>query len=598
MLGKIITSTLILLALQVVAISATIHVPGDKPTIQEGIDAASNGDTVLVAEGVYMENIDFKGKAITVKSSGAIENTIIDGGNPAVPGFGSVVTFKSGENTNSELNGFTIRNGSGTIDYFKDALGGGIYCNNSSPTIINNKITNNTAYGESGYGGGIYCYSSSPVIMLNIISENHALSDNSYWAYGGGIYCYDSNPIIINNMISKNDAKSEYGGEGGGILCDKSSPNIDNNIIVNNFAGCGCGVYCYDYSSPTINNNEIYNNKGEVGGGIYCYGYSSPIIDGNKIYDNITEYCGGILCEGYSMSNIVNNMVYGNKSEAYGGGIGVATYSTVTVTNNTVFDNHTDYEGGGIYVTGSTVTIANTIFWNNSAPEGPEIWIGEDWIPSTVTIDYSDIDGGLSSVHVEPNCTLLGKNALIDDDPLFDDSAAGNLHLTWLSPCVKRGTNNGAPSNDIDGDNRPFMGTVDMGADEYVGTHAMEADSFSISQSMGGTVNFYLHGSANNAFRNYIIFGSLTGTAPGTPLQGGYVTLPITWDNFTNIVLAYANTHPFTNFQSSLDANGEGTAALNLAPVSGAAGPTMYFAYALNSSWDFVSNPVAILITP
>src|ERR1700692_4766100 len=46
----------------------TIHVPIDQPTIQTAIDAASNGDTVLVADGTYKENADFKGKAITVTS--------------------------------------------------------------------------------------------------------------------------------------------------------------------------------------------------------------------------------------------------------------------------------------------------------------------------------------------------------------------------------------------------------------------------------------------------------------------------------------------------------------------------------------------------
>jgi polygalacturonase len=59
--------------------ATTIHVPADQPTIQSGINAASNGDTVLVAPGTYKENINFSGKAITLKSSGGARVTIIDG---------------------------------------------------------------------------------------------------------------------------------------------------------------------------------------------------------------------------------------------------------------------------------------------------------------------------------------------------------------------------------------------------------------------------------------------------------------------------------------------------------------------------------------
>src|SRR5690348_13107710 len=85
----------------------TIHVPTDQPTIQAAIDAANNGDTVLVSDGTYKENINFNGKAITVTSVHGASKTTIDGG-----GVNTVVLLVTNETAASVLNGFTITNGS------------------------------------------------------------------------------------------------------------------------------------------------------------------------------------------------------------------------------------------------------------------------------------------------------------------------------------------------------------------------------------------------------------------------------------------------------------------------------------------------------
>ena len=109
----------------IAGIAGIVRVPEDRPTIQAGIDAAVDGDTVLVAESTYFENINFKGKAIMVASyyvmdedTNYINNTIIDGSQHSHPDSGSVVYFISGEDTNSVLTGFTITGGSGTIGQF------------------------------------------------------------------------------------------------------------------------------------------------------------------------------------------------------------------------------------------------------------------------------------------------------------------------------------------------------------------------------------------------------------------------------------------------------------------------------------------------
>ena len=105
-----------------IGFSKTIHVPGDYTKIQEAIDAATDGDTVLVKPGTYVENIDFNGKAITVISDQGADVTVIDG-NQA----GSVVTFCSYEGQRSILVGFTIKNGKADIN------GGGSGANSHLP---------------------------------------------------------------------------------------------------------------------------------------------------------------------------------------------------------------------------------------------------------------------------------------------------------------------------------------------------------------------------------------------------------------------------------------------------------------------------------
>ena len=123
-----------------------INVPVDQPDIQAGINAASDGDTVLVADGIYIENINYLGKAITVAShfltdgdTSHIANTVIDGSQPSHPDSGAVVTFISGEDTTSVLAGFTITGGSGTV-IANGKYGGGIHIFNSTATIRNNII--------------------------------------------------------------------------------------------------------------------------------------------------------------------------------------------------------------------------------------------------------------------------------------------------------------------------------------------------------------------------------------------------------------------------------------------------------------------------
>jgi hypothetical protein len=252
-----------------------INIPADYHTIQQGIDAGADGDTVLVQPGTYYENINFNGHNIVLGSlflttgdTSYISQTIIDGDSA-----GSVVTFESGEDNTAVIAGFVMQNG------FGSARGGGISCINSNPTITYNHIRRNSSVGShlvDGTGGGIYCSYSDAVISHNIISENLALGLWT-WGLGGGIHCWTSNPTISDNSIFENHAGGEFG-MGGAISLLRSSPTINNNVMVSNSAlHWGGGIYCFE-SGPIIANNTLSDNSSWQGGAIYCEYTSNPII--------------------------------------------------------------------------------------------------------------------------------------------------------------------------------------------------------------------------------------------------------------------------------------------------------------------------------
>jgi len=132
---------------------------------------------------------------------------------------------------------------------------------------------------------------------------------------------------------------------------------------------------------------------------------------------------------------------------------------------------------------------------------------------------------------------------------------------------------------------------------DKLGKETLVADTYEIAQPTGGTVNLTLDAGPSHANRYYLILGSVTGTDPGFPLPGGYATLPLNWDVFTDFVLAFLNTPAFTGFLGTLDGSGRAAAQINAPPLPPATiGVILYFAYCLNNPFDFASNPVEIEI--
>ncbi len=403
--------------------AAVIKVPAQYPTIQAGIDAANDGDTVLVANGVYTgdgnRNIDFTGKAITLKSENGAEHCIIDC-QQANRGF----IFHSGEQAGSVVRGFTIQNG--------DDL--------------------------SGYGGGIHCEDhSSPTIIENIIKDNYSYR-------GGGIYCYDhASPIIRNNQIIGNSTYAE----GAGIMCDRyCSPQIEDNIIGHyhlydpnkNIAGSNGGaIYCNDFSAPLIRNNLITGNEANSGegGGIHCHNDSAPLI--------------------------TNNLIANNESSGNGAGIYCRGDSEPVIINCTIADNLSEADGGGLYSSYCSPTVASCIFYGNFAPYAPQIG-GYSVFP---TVNCSLVDGGYSGIDIIDADPLFVDGPWANYWPA-NLSPIGGYYLDPGSPCVDSGCTpmiTGTTRSDWAQDS----GVVDMGFHYPLQAIWNQPEIFSFDTETGGT---------------------------------------------------------------------------------------------------------------
>jgi parallel beta-helix repeat protein len=242
-------------------VNVQLLVPSEYDTIQSAIDAALNGDTVLVADGIYTgpgnRDIDFKGKAITVKSENGPEGCIIDCDATYEDNHRGFY-FRNRESLNSVLEGFTITNA-----YVVVMCEGGaaIYIDGSSPTInkcivVNNYVELMPASLCFCQGGGIYMKGQSSPLFTNCVISDNSVGD---WGWGGGIYCESSNITIHNCLISNNTAFG-YEGAGGGICCDSSSVlTVTNCTIAGNLAD----MYGGGINSPTgtITNSIGWGNS-------------------------------------------------------------------------------------------------------------------------------------------------------------------------------------------------------------------------------------------------------------------------------------------------------------------------------------------------
>ena len=404
-------------------------------TIQEAVDQTANGDTVIVADGVYrtgarrfplpfsvLTNRVVVTNSILLESVNGATVTYIEGYHN-IPGGNGTDAIRCVFMTNGgTLKGFTLTNGATLRTTFSawnlDFCGGGVCCGSIAETVSDCVFVNDWCHdlGAGAQGGTL---------------TNCVLRNNRSTVSGGAA----SKSILVNCSVLTNWALNT----GGGV----SSCFVTNTLFEGNFAAP---------NSPTT--------PFEIRGGAAF----QSVLDGCVVSFNYTS--NSVEAEGGAVygSTVNRCLITSNYAQYWGGGA-----SRSRLNNSLVIGNTAGYSGGGSYLSGLT----NCTVVANSAPIGGGVDIGTNWN----CIIYAN-SGGVTANYRPTNviqfnycCTTPDPESGIGNftnDPILVAIESGDAHLGPLSPCINAGNNAcAAASTDLELNARIIGDTIDVGAYEF-----------------------------------------------------------------------------------------------------------------------------------
>jgi hypothetical protein len=363
---------------------------GDAPTIQAGIDSSSTGDVVELANGTFTgdgnRDLDYGGKAITVRSAGGPTNCILD-----VEGTENdphrAFHFHSSETPESVLEGVTIANGWHT--WIQNAGGGGVVCENASPTFRSCLFTKNAK-------SAVLCEGDSRSTFDGCLFQ-----DNS-GKIGGAIHFREGDLTIIDCEFVRNEAELS----GGALHGHAANAEITDCVFRGNrarLAAAGDFIYGCDilYRGCLFEDHSLTEFPGRVGC-INLHGMVTGTFEECTFVNNV----GGTIVESSKMSH---------------GFMSNCTFVANTATGD-----------GVIFCGESDFVIRNTIVAFN--PEGRAVNQA-----CHLTIECSNLYGNPEGDWIGPLADDLGVYGNLSEAPLFCDSEAGDLTLHEDSPCAPPG---------------------------------------------------------------------------------------------------------------------------------------------------------------
>jgi hypothetical protein len=459
------------LALATAAPAATIRLSprgdGDFPNLQAAIDAARSGDTIVLEEGVYSgggnRDVRFAPKALTVRSRdpnspAVVANTIFD-----AEGIQRVLFYYARDNdiaSNARLTlaGLTIRNGSdngsggalwwedGSLEVINctfennriDAWGGAVGLRNTHARFTGCNFTGNTS--DIMRGGAIHAEGSQIDLARCSFEANNGLA----------LETFDSQATV-----TQCDFEGNKGRDGGAI-----HSRADNDPASSSLAVTRC----------TFNTNAASGS----GGALYVYALRAT-VDACTFETNTADQ-GGAIYNDRTSPTISSCLFSGNTAASIGGAIQNAHGSSPEIINGTFVANDAPKGGAVASLGGSSLLLSHSILWNDTATQGPSLYLGRDlWSnppTATATIEYCDVERDRDSTFAESGCEIRWGSGNLGADPLFIAPSRGDYRLSADSRAIDAGDPRYVPAagqTDLDGRRRLLGSAVDLGAFECPG---------------------------------------------------------------------------------------------------------------------------------